>query len=85
MTHTETEGRRGAVIREYNPDTDRDGTEAVDWDCDVGPGGGMSLHADLLGDPVARIRHSRRTTACSVRACVYVCSDACVWLCSDLP
>ena len=58
MRHRETEGRRGVVIREYNPDTDRDGTEAVDRDCDVGPGGGMSLHADLLGDPVARIRHS---------------------------
>uniref|UniRef100_A0A0D9VQZ0 N-acetyltransferase domain-containing protein n=1 Tax=Leersia perrieri TaxID=77586 RepID=A0A0D9VQZ0_9ORYZ len=46
------------VIREYDPSTDRDGTDAVDRECDVGPTGGMSLHADLLGDPVARIRHS---------------------------
>ncbi|WVZ55911.1 hypothetical protein U9M48_006512 [Paspalum notatum var. saurae] len=49
------------VIRAYDPKTDRDGTEAVDLECEVvGPGGGMSLHADLLGDPVARIRHSPR-------------------------
>ena len=51
----------GAVevdIREYDPLKDRAGTEAVDGECDVGSPGGMSLHADLLGDPVARIRHS---------------------------
>jgi hypothetical protein len=48
------------VIREYDPKTDRDGTDAVDRDCEVGPGGGMSLHADLLGDPEARIRRSPR-------------------------
>lgn len=56
------EGRRAVVaIREYDPKTDRDGTEAVERECEVGPAaaaGGMSLHADLLGDPVARIRHS---------------------------
>jgi hypothetical protein len=57
------EGRRRAVvaIRDYDPKTDRDGTEAVERECEVGPAaaaGGMSLHADLLGDPVARIRHS---------------------------
>jgi hypothetical protein len=69
------------VIREYDPKTDRDGTDAVDRECEVGPGGGMSLHADLLGDPVARIRRSPRylmlvrtystaRDACCV--CVYV-------------
>jgi hypothetical protein len=47
------------VIRQYDPSKDREGTEAVDRDCEVGPAArGMSLHADLLGDPVARIRHS---------------------------
>uniref|UniRef100_A0A0D9Z3N3 N-acetyltransferase domain-containing protein n=1 Tax=Oryza glumipatula TaxID=40148 RepID=A0A0D9Z3N3_9ORYZ len=46
------------IIREYDPSRDRAGTEAVDRECDVGPTGGISLHADLLGDPVARIRHS---------------------------
>ncbi|KAM0845238.1 hypothetical protein ACQ4PT_056511 [Festuca glaucescens] len=44
-------------IREYHP-SDRAGTEAVDGECEVGQPGGMSLHADLLGDPLARIRHS---------------------------
>jgi hypothetical protein len=46
------------VIRQYDPSKDREGTEAVDLECQLGPAGGMSLHADLLGDPVARIRHS---------------------------
>ncbi|TVU48009.1 hypothetical protein EJB05_07628, partial [Eragrostis curvula] len=46
------------VIREYDPATDRDGADAVDRECELCPAGGMSLHADLLGDPVARIRHS---------------------------
>ena len=63
------EGRGVAAIREYNPETDRDGTEAVDRECDVGPAGGMSLHADLLGDPVARIRHSPHYLML-VRTCV---------------
>ncbi|KAK3150801.1 hypothetical protein QOZ80_3AG0237960 [Eleusine coracana subsp. coracana] len=46
------------VIRQYDPLKDREGTEAVDGECEVGPAGGLSLHADLLGDPEARIRHS---------------------------
>ncbi|KAF8662111.1 hypothetical protein HU200_056303 [Digitaria exilis] len=45
---------KAVVIRRYDPKTDRDGTEAVE----LGPPGAMSLHADLLGDPVDRIRHS---------------------------
>lgn len=55
----EDEGGKAEIItRVYNPSTDRAGTEAVDRECEVGQPGGMSLHADLLGDPVARIRHS---------------------------
>ena len=54
----DAEGKPRVIIREYSPSTDRAGTEAVDRECEVGQPGGMSLHADLLGDPVARIRHS---------------------------
>jgi hypothetical protein len=56
----EDDGRGVAVvIRQYDPSKDREGTEAVDRGCELGPAAaGMSLHADLLGDPVARIRHS---------------------------
>nr|CAB3501666.1 unnamed protein product [Digitaria exilis] len=52
------QGVAAVVIRKYDPKTDRDGTEAIDRECELGPPGGMSLHADLLGDPVGRIRHS---------------------------
>jgi len=74
MRDEEEEARRPAVvIREYNPKTDRDGTDAVDRECEVGPAGGMSLHADLLGDPVARIRHSPHyLMLVSTCVCVYV-------------
>jgi hypothetical protein len=65
MTTTKTtmrdeaeEEERAVVIRCYDPKTDQAGTEAVDRECELAPAGGMSLHADLLGDPVARIRHS---------------------------
>ena len=74
------------VIREYDPKTDRDGTDAVDRDCEVGPGGGMSLHADLLGDPVARIRRSPRYLML-VRV-PYMCVSVCVrmlYSCTCIP
>ena len=77
MRDEEEEARRPAVvIREYNPKTDRDGTDAVDRECEVGPAGGMSLHADLLGDPVARIRHSPHyLMLVSTCVCVYTCTS----------
>ncbi|KAL6867639.1 hypothetical protein ACP4OV_015663 [Aristida adscensionis] len=46
------------VIRKYDPKKDRAGTEAIEGECEVGPAGGMALHADLLGDPEARISRS---------------------------
>ncbi|XP_020104124.1 probable N-acetyltransferase HLS1 isoform X2 [Ananas comosus] len=54
----EEEVRVLVIIREYNPKTDCDAALAVDRMCEVGPSGEMSLFTDLLGDPVARIRHS---------------------------
>ncbi|KAJ6808419.1 putative N-acetyltransferase HLS1 [Iris pallida] len=45
-------------VREFDPETDRAGAEAVERMCEVGPSGTMSLFTDLLGDPVCRVRHS---------------------------
>jgi Tfp pilus assembly protein PilN len=63
---------RGLAIREYNPDTDRDGTEAVDQECDIIPTGRMSLHADLLGDSVTCICISPHYL---MQVHTYVCSN----------
>lgn len=52
------EAAAAAVVREFDPDRDRAGAEAVDRACEVGPSGSMSLYTDLLGDPVCRVRHS---------------------------
>lgn len=47
------------VMREYDAERDREGVEAVERMCEVGPSGGaMSLFTDLLGDPLCRVRHS---------------------------
>ncbi|KAM0936747.1 putative transcription regulator GNAT family [Dioscorea sansibarensis] len=46
------------VVREFDPERDCAGAEAVDRACEVGSNGKMSLFTDLLGDPVCRIRHS---------------------------
>uniref|UniRef100_A0A453IQL4 Uncharacterized protein n=1 Tax=Aegilops tauschii subsp. strangulata TaxID=200361 RepID=A0A453IQL4_AEGTS len=70
----DAEGKPRVIIREYSPSTDRAGTEAVDRECEVGQPGGMSLHADLLGDPVARIRHSPAYLML-VSACCPICTS----------
>ena len=46
------------IIREYNPKTDTHRVEQVERSCEVGPSGEYSLHADLLGDPICRVRNS---------------------------
>ena len=46
------------MIRQYDPATDRQGAEAVEHICEVGPSGEISLFTDLLGDPLCRVRHS---------------------------
>ncbi|XP_072988079.1 probable N-acetyltransferase HLS1 isoform X1 [Typha latifolia] len=45
-------------VREFDPERDCGGVEAVERTCEVGPSGTMSLFTHLLGDPLARIRHS---------------------------
>ena len=46
------------VVREFDPNKDREGVEAVERICDVGPSGKLSLFTDLHGDPICRVRHS---------------------------
>ncbi|MED6204859.1 putative N-acetyltransferase hls1 [Stylosanthes scabra] len=46
------------VVRVFNPNKDREGVEAVERICEVGPRDKLSLFTDLRGDPVCRIRHS---------------------------
>ncbi|KAH7665351.1 Acyl-CoA N-acyltransferase protein [Dioscorea alata] len=52
------EGRVTVLIREFEPERDRDAADAIDRVCEVGPSGKMTLFTDLLGDPVSRVRHS---------------------------
>ncbi|KAF5769637.1 putative transcription regulator GNAT family [Helianthus annuus] len=58
MVVAENDRNAVVVIREFNPKTDRERVEQVERSCEVGPSGEYSLHADLLGDPVCRVRNS---------------------------
>ncbi|KAK1410319.1 hypothetical protein QVD17_36854 [Tagetes erecta] len=58
MVVAENDGDTVLVIRQFNPKTDREKVEKVERSCEVGPSGEYSLHADLLGDPVCRVRNS---------------------------
>lgn len=46
------------IVREFNPNKDREGVEGVERICEVGPSGELSLFTDLLGDPICRVRNS---------------------------
>ncbi|XP_020593595.1 probable N-acetyltransferase HLS1 [Phalaenopsis equestris] len=46
------------VVREYEDEKDREGADAVDRICEVGPSSGAALFTDHLGDPVCRVRHT---------------------------
>ncbi|KAK7367611.1 hypothetical protein VNO80_09626 [Phaseolus coccineus] len=46
------------VVREFDPNRDRERVEAVERICEVGPSGKLSLFTDMLGDPICRVRHS---------------------------
>ncbi|XP_047960834.1 probable N-acetyltransferase HLS1 [Salvia hispanica] len=46
------------VVREYDAKRDCRAVEEVEKRCDVRATGKLSLHTDLLGDPVCRVRHS---------------------------
>lgn len=45
-------------VREFDPNNDREGVEAVERICEVGPNGKLSLFTDLHGDPICRVRNS---------------------------
>ncbi|XP_051114453.1 probable N-acetyltransferase HLS1 [Andrographis paniculata] len=46
------------VVREYDANKDSRAVEEVENRCEVGPSGKLSLHTDLLGDPICRVRNS---------------------------
>ncbi|KAL0914598.1 hypothetical protein M5K25_014960 [Dendrobium thyrsiflorum] len=46
------------VVREFEPERDKEAVEVLEKTCEVGPSGKMSLFTDLLGDPLCRVRHS---------------------------
>ncbi|QHO10419.1 hypothetical protein HN51_068389 [Arachis hypogaea] len=52
------EFHHGVVMREYDPNRDRERVEEVERICEVGPSGKLSIFTDLLGDPICRVRHS---------------------------
>ncbi|OMO85695.1 hypothetical protein CCACVL1_10039 [Corchorus capsularis] len=45
------------VVREYDEEKDKEGVEEMERLCDIGEGGKPSIVADLLGDPICRVRH----------------------------
>lgn len=45
------------VVREYDEEEDKVGVEEMERRCEIGEGGKPSLVADLLGDPICRVRH----------------------------
>ncbi|TYH70629.1 hypothetical protein ES332_D05G129500v1 [Gossypium tomentosum] len=47
----------GVVVREYDEEEDKVGVEEMERRCEIGEGGKPSLVADLLGDPICRVRH----------------------------
>ena len=45
------------VVRKYDEEKDKVGVEEMERRCEIGEGGKHSLVADLLGDPICRVRH----------------------------
>lgn len=45
------------VVREYDEEKDKVAVEEMERRCEIGEGGKPSLVADLLGDPICRVRH----------------------------
>ncbi|GMI81987.1 CONSTITUTIVE PHOTOMORPHOGENIC 3, HOOKLESS 1, UNUSUAL SUGAR RESPONSE 2 [Hibiscus trionum] len=48
---------KSVVVREYDEEKDKAGAEEMERRCEIGEGGKPSLVADLLGDPICRVRH----------------------------
>ncbi|CAJ1929320.1 unnamed protein product [Sphenostylis stenocarpa] len=46
------------VVRDFDPNRDRERVEAVERICEVGPSDKLSLFTDMLGDPICRVRNS---------------------------
>ncbi|KAL3721966.1 hypothetical protein ACJRO7_034330 [Eucalyptus globulus] len=45
------------VVREYDPEKDREKVDAVERECEVGPSEELSLYTDHMGDPICRVRN----------------------------
>lgn len=62
-------------VREFDPNKDREGVEAVEKICEVGPTGKLSLFTDLHGDPICRVRNSPTflMLVCNIKLyCIYL-------------
>ncbi|KAK4798029.1 hypothetical protein SAY86_030355 [Trapa natans] len=46
------------IVREYDPGRDKARVEELEQRCELEPAGKISIFADLLGDPICRVRNS---------------------------
>ncbi|XP_020230424.1 probable N-acetyltransferase HLS1 isoform X2 [Cajanus cajan] len=58
------------VVREFEPNKDREKVEAVERICEVGPRGKISLFTDMLGDPICRVAEIGEEIVGMIRGCI---------------